>query len=334
MALAFPCTDLRCPQPSGHGGPGRAHAFARSRNIAQKGWVTLEKKAELHVTNRYRCLDYSEKQTECIYLRSCGVEKCEAGKNLHFSAGRPWFHLHVILSGKGYFTVDGRTQNLHFGQMFLTRPEEACSYGPDPDDPWTYCWMSFDGERAGYYAESAGFKSGVSWQDCYVDYQEFNTLVQRILSRPELTLANDLMRLGSLLEFLSLAIESNYKSQQVVRHRHEYAPDVYVNHALDYIRKNYDTIKVTDVARYIGINRSYLTNIFKKKMGVSPQEYLLQYRLDKGSKLLLETHLSIQEVAQRIGYDNPLTFSKMFKSVYGVSPRKYRMQGGGAGESG
>jgi AraC-like DNA-binding protein len=109
---------------------------------------------------------------------------------------------------------------------------------------------------------------------------------------------------------------------------------VYVNHALDYIRKNYDTIRVTDVARYIGINRSYLTNIFKKKMGVSPQEYLLQYRLDKGSKLLLETRMSIQEVAQKIGYDNPLTFSKMFKSVYGVSPRNYRLQGGGAGEGG
>lgn len=287
------------------------------------------------MTSRYRCLDYYEKQTECIYLRSCGVEKCEAGKQVHFPTGRPFFHLHVILSGKGFLTVGEQTYHLHFGQMFLTRPDEEVTYGPDPEDPWTYCWMSFGGDNALSYMESAGFKSGVCWQDCFVDYQEFNTLVQRVLSRPELTLANDLMRLAALLDFLSLTIESNYKSQQVVRHRHEYAPDVYVNHALDYIRKNYDTIRVTDVARYIGINRSYLTNIFKKKMGVSPQEYLLQYRLDKGSKLLLETRMSIQEVALKIGYDNPLTFSKMFKSVYGVSPRNYRLQGGeSSGERG
>lgn len=288
----------------------------------------MEKKAELHVTNRYRCLDYYDRQTESIYLCSCGLEKCTPDKVVHYLPGRPYYHLHVILSGKGSLTVAGQTQNLHFGQMFLTRPDEECTYRPDPEDPWTYCWMSFDGAKAAYYVESAGFKSGVYWQDCYVDHQEFNTLVQKVLSRPELTLANDLLRLGALLAYLSLAIESNYKSQQVVRHRHEYAPDVYVNHALDYIRKHYDSIKVTDVARYIGINRSYLTNIFKKKMGVSPQEYLLQYRLDKGCKLLLETRLSIQEVAQRIGYDNPLTFSKMFKSVYGVSPRKFRLQGG------
>lgn len=291
----------------------------------------MDKTVKLHETSRYRCLDYYEKQTESIYLRSCGVEKCEAGSEVCFPVGRPNYHLHVILSGKGSLTVGGRTQCLHFGQMFLTRPEEEYRYGPNSEDPWTYCWMSFGGENALSYVESAGFKSGVCWQDCYVDAQEFNALVQRLLSRPELSLANDLMRLGSLLEYLSLAIESNYKSNQVVRHRHEYAPDVYVNHALDYIRKNYDTIKVTDVARYIGINRSYLTNIFKKKMGVSPQEYLLQYRLDKGSKLLLETRLSIQEVAQQIGYDNPLTFSKMFKSVYGMSPRKYRLQGGDRG---
>ena len=294
----------------------------------------MDNRTELHETSRYRCLDYYERQPNSLYLTRCGVEKCVAGNEIHYLPGRECFHLHVILSGKGCITTGGRTYHLHFGQMFLTRPEEEITYGPDQEDPWTYCWMSFDGENALNYVESAGFKPGVCWQDCYVDHQEFNTLVQRVLSRPELTLANDLMRLAALLDYLSLAIESNYKSQQVVRHRHEYAPDVYVNHALDYIRKNYDTIRVTDVARYIGINRSYLTNIFKKKMGVSPQEYLLQYRLDKGSKLLLETRMSIQEVAQKIGYDNPLTFSKMFKSVYGVSPRNYRLQGGGAGESG
>ena len=288
----------------------------------------MEKRSELFVTSRYRCLDYYEKQTESLYLTRCGVEKCEVGNEVHYLPGRPAYHLHVILSGKGTLTVNGQTQTLHFGQMFMTKPDDECSYRPDQEDPWTYCWMTFDGENAQYYAESAGFKNDVFWQDCYVDYQEFNALVQRILNKPELSLANDLMRLGVLFEYLSLAIESNYKSNQIVRHRHEYAPDVYVNHALDFIQKHYDTIKVTDVARYIGINRSYLTNIFKKKMGVSPQEYLLQYRLDKGSKLLLETRMSIQEIAQKIGYENPLTFSKMFKSVYGVSPRNYRLQGG------
>ncbi|MCD7843482.1 MAG: AraC family transcriptional regulator [Clostridiales bacterium] len=287
----------------------------------------MDNASTLHETKRFRCLEYHQKQTEDLYLTLCGVEHCTPG-NIFYPEGRSGYHLHVILSGKGTICIDGREQRLHFGQMFMTKPGEDGWYKPDDSDPWTYCWMTFDGTNAPYYAESAGFREGVNALDCYVDPQEFHHLTQRILDRPELSLANDLLRLGILLEYLSLAVESNYKSSQVVRRHHEYAPDVYVNHALDFIRYNYASIKVNDVAKYIGINRSYLTNIFKKKMGISPQEYLLQYRLNRGCELLLETRCSIQEIAQKIGYENPLTFSKMFKNVYGVSPRNYRMMGG------
>lgn len=290
--------------------------------------IPLDNASNYYETKQYRCLEYHQKQTEDLYLTLCGVEYCSPGS--FFQTGnRSGYHLHVIISGKGSICVNGgRTQNLHFGQMFMTKPDEDCFYQADKDDPWSYCWMTFDGNNARYYADNAGFKDGVNWQDCYIEPQEFYRLIRRVLERPELSLANDLLRLGVLLEYLSLAVESNYKSAQVIRHHHEYAPDVYVSHALDFIRYNYATIKVNDVAKYIGINRSYLTNIFKKKMGVSPQEYLLQYRLNRGCKLLLETRLSIQEIAQKIGYENPLTFSKMFKNVYGVSPRNYRLQGG------
>ncbi|MDO5550738.1 MAG: helix-turn-helix transcriptional regulator, partial [Lachnospiraceae bacterium] len=60
-------------------------------------------------------------------------------------------------------------------------------------------------------------------------------------------------------------------------------------------------------------------------LGVSPQQYLLQYRLDMACQLLRTTELPIQDIAKRIGYDNQLTFSKMFKKKYEVSPKQYRM---------
>ena len=97
-------------------------------------------------------------------------------------------------------------------------------------------------------------------------------------------------------------------------------------YAADFIRENYATAKISAVAGYIGIHRSYLTSIFKEKMGISPQEYLIQCKLQQAIALLIETNNPIQEIARKVGYDNPLTFSKTFKNFYGVSPKLYRQQ--------
>ena len=93
---------------------------------------------------------------------------------------------------------------------------------------------------------------------------------------------------------------------------------------MDFIHHNYSRLTINELARSIGINRSYLTSIFKKEVGVSPQEYLVQYRLDQGAKRLASTDTPIKDIAQDIGYDNPLTFSKIFKSRFGCSPQAYR----------
>lgn len=91
-----------------------------------------------------------------------------------------------------------------------------------------------------------------------------------------------------------------------------------------YFRNNYATIGVSDVAAYIGFTRSYFTTMFKKVTGKSPQEYLIQCRMDRSRQLLLETDLSIQEIAISVGYDDRLTFSRIFKKNYGESPARFR----------
>ena len=280
---------------------------------------------KLYETNKYRCLTSRQKQTDDIYLTMCGVETCLPDYRFH-AENRSGYHLHVILSGKGVLCVDGRSRELHFGQMFITKPGEDTWYKADSTDPWAYCWMTYDGNNAARYTESAGFRDGINVLDCNVDAHRFYEIVKRVLDHPELTLANDLLRMGLMMEFISLAVESNYKFSKEIHHEHAYPTDVYVDYAVNYIQSNYATARVTDVARFIGIHRSYLTGIFKKKLGISPQEYLMQCKLKKASELLLETRLPIQEISQQVGYDNPLTFSKIFKSFYGVSPKNYRLQ--------
>ena len=99
-----------------------------------------------------------------------------------------------------------------------------------------------------------------------------------------------------------------------------------MDYAANYIQANFATAKIGDVARYVGVHRSYLTNIFKKKLGVSPQEYLLHARMKRARMLLMDSNLPIQEISHAVGYDNPLTFSKVFKCFYSISPKLYRQQ--------
>lgn len=274
-------------------------------------------------TRRVTCLTCRHRLTEDIYLTFCGVEQCVPG----FTVG-PWvrnnYHLHVIISGKGTLMTEGREYHLHADQVFLLKPGKEVVYKADEEDPWRYCWISFNGRIAQRYMDAAGFVDQVSALECTVDSQIFLSLTRQLLDCSEIAVYNDLRRLGLMLEFISCMIEASSKSRSPVTRHSEYSPDVYVEYALDMIHDNYDKVRVEDIARYIGINRSYLANIFKKKTGMSPQQYLMQFKLKKARELLMDTDSPIQNIAMQVGYDNPLTFSKIFKNYYGESPRTYR----------
>ena len=93
---------------------------------------------------------------------------------------------------------------------------------------------------------------------------------------------------------------------------------------VDFIHYNYATITVTDIVEYIGFSRSYFSTLFRRHMGVSPQQYLMNYRLEQSCRLLRTTGLSVQDIAQRVGYEEPLNYSRAFKRAKGISPTEYR----------
>ena len=294
--------------------------------VSNYGGQHMEDERYFLESDHYRMLDYRRHhhQSEDLYLLMCGLEQCLPGKQ-YGPNRRPGYHLHVILSGEGLFEAGGSRIALHSGQIFLEKPDELTWYAASQEKPWTYCWVTFDGRRAPYYMEQAGFTRDVHALNSYVPLDGFFHLTKELLNKPELNLANDLRRQGLLNQFISLAIESDSCSRHGKRNT-GYSPNSYVDYALDFIHNNFDRIRVSDISSFIGIDRSYFTNIFTRRVGVSPQKYLLYIRMRHSSELLLSTDQSIQEVAREAGYSNALTFSKTFKAFYGVSPRHYRIQ--------
>ena len=95
--------------------------------------------------------------------------------------------------------------------------------------------------------------------------------------------------------------------------------------AVDTIMALYHTkIKISDIADKIGINRSYLTSIFKREMKMSLQAFMIHVRLERAAQLLRETDMLIGNVAFAVGYSDALSFSKAFRQKYHMSPSEYK----------
>ena len=68
----------------------------------------------------------------------------------------------------------------------------------------------------------------------------------------------------------------------------------------------------------------HLSTLIKKETGMSFTEYITEKRMEDAKKLLLKEELSIEEVAEKVGYHDYFYFTKAFKKYAGVSPSIYR----------
>lgn len=83
-------------------------------------------------------------------------------------------------------------------------------------------------------------------------------------------------------------------------------------------------LDVRQVARQVGTSVSHLHRLFKDALGTSPLRYARERLIAQAKDALSNSTLSCQAIAKRLGYDDPLYFSAVFKRITGVSPREYR----------
>lgn len=93
-----------------------------------------------------------------------------------------------------------------------------------------------------------------------------------------------------------------------------------------YIRKHMpEAVTATELAERFGLVAPYLSKLFKEYSGYTPAQYLQKIRLDQAKKLLeSEQNYLAKDVAEMVGYPNPLYFSKVFKKNIGIYPSEYR----------
>ncbi|MEX1030076.1 MAG: response regulator [Paenibacillaceae bacterium] len=99
----------------------------------------------------------------------------------------------------------------------------------------------------------------------------------------------------------------------------------WISAAIQYIHVYYDQpIRLEDVAGKVNFSVNYFSQRFHQEMGRTFSNYLMQYRIRKAVELLRSTHLSTEEVSDRVGYVNCNYFVKVFKKVTGRTITEYK----------
>jgi transcriptional regulator GlxA family with amidase domain len=81
---------------------------------------------------------------------------------------------------------------------------------------------------------------------------------------------------------------------------------------------------IESLARELGVSTRTLNRRFHEALGCTPTHYLQDVRVDGAKRLLETTSLSVEEIMERVGYDDPSSFRKLFERITRVSPRQYR----------
>jgi AraC-type DNA-binding domain-containing proteins len=255
-----------------------------------------------------------------LILYHCGHEQCQPS---HFfgPAIRPHYLIHFVLHGQGIYYVNGSTYHITGGNGFLIHPGVTTLYCADDNDPWEYCWIGFDG----YDVETVLHKCGLSMTNLVFSDQSSGSLWKDMLDLIYLFTerkGNEFTYLGQLYRCFS----DMYLPLQAITSP---VPVTFIEKALDYIHNNYTyEITIADIAKYLSIDRTYLYKLFMTHVKVSPQQYLIHYRLDVSQKLLRETHLSITEISYSCGFRDASSFNKHFKKHFHNTPLKYRAENG------
>jgi len=254
------------------------------------------------------------------YLNFChaGQDSCEPGYS-YGPAVRAFYLIHYVTSGRGTYTIQGTAHSVTAGQAFLIPPNESTVYTADKEDPWSYCFFAFDGKMAKELIDRTGFANRyiltVNNDDiCSLILDTANQILSGQIVNADLFAAERILQL--IRFFADIKGESRHEDHNM---------NNYVLLALNYIQYNYfNDINVASIADMLAINRSYFFRIFKAETGLSPVQYLNNFRIMKAKQLLIESTMPVSQVALATGFTTPSAFYRMFNLKFGMSPSQYR----------
>ena len=256
--------------------------------------------------------NYNANYKSDLSLIHCGIKPNKPNEQCGPLA-RNMYLLHYVIDGKGMYFMKGKVYHLKKGDVFAIYPNDVVSYKADEEDPWYFCWIGFVGIQAAEYYKQIGFEEG-----CPVKYIGNSLFVKGVMNCIDYIGENKEENLSALrLKAFILEILASFETTTIKNSKN------YIEKAILYIEINYNTkINLSEMASSLGLEYSYFFKIFKKALGISPSEYLMNLRMEK-AKILLNNKIAIKNIPALVGISDVYYFTKLFKKSTGTTPSAY-----------
>lgn len=231
------------------------------------------------------------------------------------------YQLIYIAKGKGvYYVSPSERITVREGEMLIIPPYTWHSYYPDKETGWQEYWIGLRGPniddryRNGFFNPNRVIYK-VGFRDEIIDYYN------KALEVAESEKAGYQQLLAALANnILALSIYHDRNGQ--------FTDDYYVtliDRARTIMKENYLTdITPKEVADRLNIGYSWFRKLFKEYTNVSPAHYMIDLKMQKARNLLMNSVMTVKEIAFTLKYDDAFYFSILFKKYTGYSPTAFR----------
>lgn len=225
-------------------------------------------------------------------------------------------------TGKGVLTVNTKSFDISAGQCFMLFPGSVVTLTTDVHEPWGKSWVCLYGTKIAYYLKNIGITEDspvFAWSEKPEILEEIHKCISYVSGRSIPNEFDQKICANKLFKLLIDTCSPDSSASQSAQVQSEY-----INRALQFIGYNFRRrISVNDISTHLGLNRTYFSTLFKERMKISPQEYILKRRIEKACDFFANPNSTVTSVAYSLGYE-PHVFTRLFKNTWASRPPNTR----------